>query len=119
MGTGSWLAKPGVFRTLLTDARVAVRLLREPSVPALVKAIPAVAALYLIWPLDVVPDLLPFLGQLDDFGVVLAAVRTFIGICPLEPVSFHRSAIVAGRRYTPMPRSRNGFIDTEFRADPS
>jgi uncharacterized membrane protein YkvA (DUF1232 family) len=119
MGTGSWLDKPGLLRTLLTEARVAARLLRDPSVPGLVKAVPAAAAVYLIWPLDILPDIFPFIGQLDDLGVVLAAVQAFIHFCPDPVASFHRAAVTAGRRYSPMPRAGDGFIDTDFRSDPS
>jgi uncharacterized membrane protein YkvA (DUF1232 family) len=117
MGTGSWLARPGLLRTLLAEARVAARLLREPSVPGLVKALPAAAALYLIWPLDILPDLLPGLGQLDDIGVVVAAVQGFIHLCPDAAARFHRAAVTAGRPYAPMPVARDGFIDAEFRGD--
>jgi uncharacterized membrane protein YkvA (DUF1232 family) len=109
----------GLVRTLLADARLAVRLLREPTVPGLVKAVPLMGALYLLWPLDIIPDLLPVLGQLDDLGVVLAAVQAFIRLCPDDAAAFHRKAVSAGRRYTPMPRAGDGFIDTDFRSDPS
>ena len=74
---GSWLEKPGLLRTLLAQSRLAFRLIREPAVPLLAKSIPALAAVYLIWPLDFLPDLLPVLGQLDDLGVVLAALELF------------------------------------------
>lgn len=117
MGTSSWPVKAGLLRTLLTHTRVAVRLFREPAVPALNKLMPAFAAVYLVWPLDIVPDLLPILGQLDDLGVVLAAVQAFIHLCPEEAAAFHRKAVSEGRRYTPMPRAREGFIDAEFRGD--
>ncbi len=32
------------------------------------KALVALAVLYLIWPVDLAPDLIPFLGWLDDLG---------------------------------------------------
>jgi len=33
------------------------------------KALLLVAVLYLIWPVDFAPDLIPFLGWLDDLGL--------------------------------------------------
>lgn len=78
-------AKLGLVRTLLSEARLAVRLLREPAVPGLLKLVPAAAAAYLIWPLDILPDLLPVVGQLDDLGVILAGVQGFIYLCPEAP----------------------------------
>jgi uncharacterized membrane protein YkvA (DUF1232 family) len=114
MGRGVWLAKQGLLRALLTEARIAVRLLREPAVPGLIKALPAAAALYLIWPIDILPDIFPLLGQLDDIGVVLAAVQGFIHLCPDAAARFHRKAVADARPYSPMPAARDGFIDAEF-----
>lgn len=34
------------------------------------------AFLYLVFPLDLCPDLIPILGQLDDIGVVTWACKT-------------------------------------------
>ena len=118
MGTGFFqLVRTGLLKTLLTELRVAARLLREPAVPAIVKAVPALAALYLISPLDLIPDLLPLIGQLDDVGVILAAVQGFIHLCPDAVARFHRAAVSAGRRFSPMPRTQDGFIDADFRHD--
>jgi uncharacterized membrane protein YkvA (DUF1232 family) len=108
-------AKLGLVRTLLSEAGLAVRLLREPAVPGLLKLVPAAAAAYLIWPLDVVPDLLPVVGQLDDLGILLAGMQAFIHLCPDAVAAFHRAALTAGRRFSRMPREGDGFIDAEFR----
>lgn len=113
---GSWLAKPGLLRGLLAQARLALRLIREPAVPLLTKAVPVLAAVYLIWPLDFLPDIFPVLGQLDDLGVVLAALQTFLWLCPGAPAAFHREALAAGRGYSPMP-GQSGIIDAEFRRE--
>lgn len=98
-----WLAKPGLLMLLVKHLRLAVRLVREPRVPMLIKTLPALAALYVVMPADLVPDVLPGLGQLDDIGVVLAVVETFIRLCPSSATAFHRAAIGARRRYSPMP----------------
>ena len=110
------MAKPGLLRALLALARLALRLIREPAVPVLAKAVPALAVVYLIWPLDFLPDIFPVLGQLDDLGVVLAALQTFLWLCPGAPAAFHREALAAGRGYSPMP-AQSGFIDAECRRD--
>jgi len=87
---------------LVKHLRLAARLVREPRVPVAVKVLPALAALYVIMPADFVPDVLPVLGQLDDVGVVLAAVEAFIRLSPPSATAFHRAAIGARRRYSPM-----------------
>jgi uncharacterized membrane protein YkvA (DUF1232 family) len=109
----SWLARPGL---LLAQARLALRLVREPAVPMLVKAIPVLAAVYLVWPLDLVPDIFPALGQLDDVGVVMAGLALFLRLCPDAPAAFHRSALAAGRRFSTMP-GQGDVIDGKFRRE--
>lgn len=113
---GSWLAKPGLLQGLLAQARLALRLMREPAVPLLAKAVPVLAAVYLIWPLDFLPDIFPVLGQLDDFGVVLAALEIFLRLCPDAPTEFHREALANRRRFSPMPVNAS-VIDAEFRRE--
>ena len=112
----SWLALVG---TLLARVRLTWRLLREPAVAILAKLMPLLAVLYVIFPLDFVPDLIPVLGQLDDLGVIVLAIEAFVHVCPPDAVAFHRDAIAFGRKYTPMLRHDDGgkIIDAEFRRD--
>lgn len=114
--SGSWLSKPGLLRGLLTQARLAARLFREPAVPVVAKAVPVLGGLYLIWPLDFLPDIFPVLGQLDDLGIALAALELFLRLCPDAPTAHHREAIAAGRRYAPMTREGD-VIDAQFRRE--
>ena len=112
----SWLSRPGLLRTLLSQARLAIRLVRDPAVPWLTKLVPTLAALYLISPVDLVPDVLPLLGQLDDLGVVLISLEVFLKLCPAASVAFHREAIAQGRGYGPMSPA-DSFIDAEWRRE--
>jgi uncharacterized membrane protein YkvA (DUF1232 family) len=114
----SRLSFPGfsLFRALSSHVRLTVRLLREPAVPLLTKVLPVAAVLYLISPLDFVPDILPILGQLDDAGVLLLALESFLKLCPEHAVAFHREAMSGGRPYSPMPAS-GVVIDAEFRRE--
>ena len=45
-----------VFSTLLTTGRLALRLLRDRRVPLYAKAVPLLALLYAVSPLDFVPE---------------------------------------------------------------
>jgi uncharacterized membrane protein YkvA (DUF1232 family) len=94
--------------------RLAGRLLREPRVPMLTKAVPLLTALYLISPVDFIPDLLPLVGQVDDLGLILAALAVFVRLSPASAVDFHEAAITARRRYGPMPPVAD-VIDAEWR----
>jgi uncharacterized membrane protein YkvA (DUF1232 family) len=56
-------------------ARV-VALLRDPRTPRLPKALVVAACLYLLWPLDLVPEMLmPFFGLLDDATFLWLGLR--------------------------------------------
>ena len=110
----SWLSWPSLVQTLVSHLRLTVRLLREPGVPLLTKACPILAALYVISPLDFIPDFLPVLGQLDDLGVILIALEAFLKLSPAGAVDFHRAALAQGRRFGPMPAAGE-IIDAEFR----
>jgi uncharacterized membrane protein YkvA (DUF1232 family) len=48
-----------------------VRLLSDPRVPKTEKALVAGAIVYALVPLDFIPDMLPFIGQIDD-GYLIA-----------------------------------------------
>ncbi len=111
----SWLSSP-LLRTLVSHARLTMRLLREPRVPLLMKALPVLAAAYVIWPIDFVPDVLPVLGQLDDCGVILVALGAFVKLCPAEAVDFHGTAMAQGRKYSSMPLATE-IVDAEFRRE--
>lgn len=55
--------------------RLGWRLLRDPRVPAIPKwLIPAGALIYLVSPIDLIPDFILGLGQLDDLSVIAVAV---------------------------------------------
>ncbi|MGH8910381.1 MAG: YkvA family protein [Egibacteraceae bacterium] len=50
----------------------------HPRVPWSAKLLAGLAAAYLVSPVDLVPDFIPVIGQLDDLGVALLAVRWLI-----------------------------------------
>ena len=50
------------------------RLLRDPRVPRRAKAALVVAIPYLVSPIDLIPDFIPVLGQLDDALLVIAVL---------------------------------------------
>ena len=73
-----WLYRP--TRSLATPAirvipdvvRMTRALLADPETPAITKVALTAMLLYLISPIDLIPDFIPVLGQLDD--VVVAAI---------------------------------------------
>lgn len=85
----------GILAELVRNAQLVWRLLKDPRVPLPVKLIlPSVVGLYLLSPIDAMPDVLPLLGQLDDIAVLLAGVAIFIEMCPKDIVEEHRAALL-------------------------
>jgi len=57
---------PGFWMNLLNSFRVAWQLLWDGRVPLSTKIIPVIVVLYILSPIDIIPDFIPGLGQLDD-----------------------------------------------------
>jgi uncharacterized membrane protein YkvA (DUF1232 family) len=110
---------PQLWRT----GRLALRLLRDSRVPLGAKIIFGATVLYLLSPLDVVPDWIPVLGQADDLVVLMAGLNLFLKACPRWLVEEHESAIgrVGDRDDDPMAASgargggRSDTIDGQYR----
>ncbi len=62
------------------------RLFRDRRVSVLAKALLVLTIAYVVWPFDLIPDVLPFIGEVDDLGVVLSGLWLFIRLCPPEVV---------------------------------
>ncbi|HET6639860.1 MAG TPA: YkvA family protein [Gemmatimonadota bacterium] len=65
------------------------RLLADPRVPRKSKLVLGGTVLYLVSPLDVVPDFVPGLGQLDDVVVALLALHSILNRVDDEVVVEH------------------------------
>lgn len=72
------------------------RLLWDRRVSIWPKALLIVSLLYVLSPIDFIPDVIPFVGELDDLVVVIAACRLFMYLCPREVVQEHVRRIGAG-----------------------
>ncbi|MDQ2687827.1 MAG: YkvA family protein [Armatimonadota bacterium] len=69
------------------------RLLRDTRVPVAAKVVLMGALVYAISPLDLIPDWIPVMGELDDLGVALWAINFFLGQIPLDALAEHRYAV--------------------------
>ena len=72
------------------------RLVRDGRVSVWPKALLLLSFLYVLSPVDLIPDVIPFVGEIDDLVVVIAACRLFIYLCPPDVVREHVHRIDAG-----------------------
>jgi uncharacterized membrane protein YkvA (DUF1232 family) len=82
-----------LVRRLPSYARLVWALLRDRRVPAQQKLILVGIGAYLFLPVDLIPDFVPVLGQLDDFAVVLLGLDLFIRSAPSNVVDEHMAKI--------------------------
>ena len=64
-----------MLRAFVDQIRLTWALLRDPRVPLWAKAIPAIGILYVLSPLDFIPDWVPVVGMLDDVAVLGFAAK--------------------------------------------
>lgn len=84
--------KLGLIANMIRDGQLAWRLLNDPRVAAVAKVmIPVLAVLYVLSPVDLIPDVIPVLGQMDDLAVLAIALRLFISMAPPAVVAEHRA----------------------------
>jgi uncharacterized membrane protein YkvA (DUF1232 family) len=69
--------------------RLFVGLLTDPRVSRLDKLLVAGAIAYILMPIDLVPDVIPFLGQVDDIYLLMLALQRLIGNAGLVVVAEH------------------------------
>ncbi len=88
---------PGRIRRLTREAlrflpnllKLAYRLARDPRVPQVDKVVLAATIAYVIAPLDVIPDFIPFFGQIDDSYLVAVALLRLLNRTPSEALAEH------------------------------
>lgn len=80
----------GFFGGLLRQARLGWRLLRDSRVPGWIKLIPFAGLVYLLSPIDLIPDwALPGLGEVDDLVLLFLALKMFVDLSPPGIVREH------------------------------
>jgi uncharacterized membrane protein YkvA (DUF1232 family) len=103
----------GLLAEIFRNARLIFRLLGDPRIPPWLKAIPIGAVVYILSPIDLLPDFFVGLGQLDDIAILLLAVKLFLDLSPQDVVTQHQMdmASAGGRVDTPTPGS---YVDATF-----
>lgn len=113
------------FKEMINQGKLAWNLFRDPNVSPLVRfGIPLIGLVYIISPIDIIPDVIPVLGQMDDVAVVMLLTQLFVSLAPDNIVAMYRQAAKAAQAAgfspnanaaTPSAASDDGeVIDTEY-----
>lgn len=71
------------------------KVLRHPRTPWHARIVLGLAVAYLLSPIDLIPDVIPVLGQLDDLLIVPGLVTLSLKLIPPEVVAECRQAVAA------------------------
>lgn len=66
------------------------------------------AVIYLLSPIDILPDMLPILGRIDDLLILLISVTTLLGMAPED-------LLKRAKREDESPKKRGQVIDADYR----
>jgi uncharacterized membrane protein YkvA (DUF1232 family) len=118
------LSDQGFWREMWHQIRLAWYLLRSPEVPIYLKVLPALAIVYVLIPTDLIPDVFPVIGQLDDLTALIVGAKVFIELAPQDVVNrrvrFMRSEApasedeVTGNGQTDEPSDSSIVIEGDF-----
>lgn len=65
------------------------RLLEDPRIPKSEKAILAGVAAYVVSPLDLIPDVVPFLGKVDDLVLIALVIKRLFNVAGDQVLNEH------------------------------
>jgi uncharacterized membrane protein YkvA (DUF1232 family) len=83
----------GLLFQLPSLLRLYWRLLGDRRVPLWPKAVLVGSLAYVASPVDLLPDLMPVIGQLDDLTLLVLVGRAFLWWCPPDVVAEHMRAL--------------------------
>ena len=84
----------GFFQDLILRIKLILRLMGDRRVNILLKILPLGGLIYLLSPIDLIPDIaLPVIGYLDDAAVIWLCNTLFVALCPDEVVQEHMNAL--------------------------
>jgi uncharacterized membrane protein YkvA (DUF1232 family) len=82
-------------RRLRRETYVYYRAARDPRTPWLARAIALATVAYALSPLDLIPDVIPVLGYLDDLLIVPIGLLLARRLIPPEVIEAHRDAVAS------------------------
>ncbi len=84
-----------MLKAIINQVWLTWKLLFDKRVAFWMKMVAILPLIYVISPIDLIPDVILGLGQLDDLGILLAGMRLFESIVPAYIVDEHRGALKA------------------------
>ena len=83
--TTEQLKDPSFLQELWQQIKLVYYLLRDRDVPIYLKALPFAGLLYILFPIDFIPDVIPVMRP-DDLTILVVGLKVFIELAPVDIV---------------------------------
>lgn len=94
-------------RSIKRDVHAVYLASRDPRTPWYAKAVAIGVVAYALSPIDLIPDFIPVLGQLDELIILPLGIWLVVRLIPPGVMNEHRAAAIAAEQ---MPRSMAGAV---------
>ncbi len=88
------MASPNIFSRFLSMVRLYRAIAKDPRTSPFVKWLPWLSLIYVLWPLDILPDFAPVLGQIDDILMIPLLIWTAIQAAPTDVREKARKGVI-------------------------
>ena len=105
---------PDMLSQLWTSIQLSARLFFDGRVGCFSKFIPLMIGLYILSPIDFLPDILLPFGVMDDLGAFLVGLQMFIHSAPRSVVEEHRARL-SGRRQVNYRQDEPHILEGDYR----
>ena len=107
-----WKRLAVLWTVVRGDARLLWMALRHPRAPGWLKLGTIGIVVYLFSPIDLIPDLLPLFGVMDDIVIVPLVIRWLLNRLPADIRTDieGRAGFWAGGKSSASPRGSNGYL---------
>jgi uncharacterized membrane protein YkvA (DUF1232 family) len=94
-------------RLIKRDVHAVYLASRDPRTPWYAKAVAIGVVAYALSPIDLIPDFIPVLGQLDELIILPLGIWLVVRLIPVEIMNEHRAAAVLAEQ---IPRNMAGAV---------
>ena len=90
---------------MLSRLKTIIALMRNPKVSNLPKVLVVGAILYVLMPFDIIPDMAPVVGWLDDIVFLVGALSLLLGYAPKQKPQAPTGPIIDITPQAPQPKA--------------
>lgn len=106
----------GLLTEIIRNGQLVWRLLTDRRVSLPIKLIiPGLLAAYFISPVDLLPDVVPLVGQVDDLAILVLSIKLFVELCPKDVVRELRDSLAGKSSLYRTESDGRDAVDAEYR----